>query len=553
MLHLRPGGGRSRRVRALTAALLLVAGCGKRTPEAGGGAADGGGAPQRGGTVVVALGSEPQALMPYGAPLSQNTNVMSLIFMALAATDTTLVDFTPSLARSWTWSPDSLHLTMFLRDDVRWTDGEPVTAEDVRFSWEIARDPGVAWSTRSWKEPVRDCVIVDRFTVRYDFDEIFPDQFRFAKEGFVIPRHLLQDVPRERWNDAAFGRNPIGCGPFRLERWEPQQRIVLARNDDYCDEGKPYLDRIVFEIVPDDASRVAQLRAGRLDLVEDMALRDAAALRQEEAGGSPWRILSCRGRFYDYIGYNRRDPLFASRRVREALTRAIDRRTIIERHCYGFAEPIESPFVPIQWAYDPSRPITPYDVDGARRLLEAEGWRDRDGDGWLDRDGTRFEFSVIVANDNQQRVDALLAVQNDWRKIGVKAEVQTLERQAARDLREQKRFQACLAGWQVGLTSNLRNIWGCDRIEEGLNYVSFCDPRVDSLNARAIRLPVDRARPLFREAQRLVAEDYPYTWMYYAHQVVALNRRVQGAIIDLRGAYNNPEAWWVTDAERAAR
>jgi len=437
-------------------------------------------------------------------------------------------------------------LTMSLRSDVRWSDGAPLTAEDVVFTWEVAADDRVGWGARHWKKTIQSCTQVDSHTVQFTFDEVFPDQFRFAKEGFVLPAHLLRDVPRDEWASAAFGKNPIGTGPFRLESWEEGQRIVLVPNEFYHIAGQPYLDRIVIEFIPDPAVRIQKLRAGLVDFVADVTTRDAAELQHAwEAGDSQVWLVSTRGRLYDYIGYNERDPLFASVAVRRALTMAIDRKAIIDALCYGFAEVFESPVLPILWAYDDSLQPTPFDPQEARRLLAAEGWEDHDGDGWLDRDGQRFEFTVLVNQDNKLRTDALVPVQRDWEQIGIKATIQRIESATGLDLRTQGRFQAYYGGWRSSITVDFQNIWGCEASPR-LNSIGYCNPRVDSLNAIATQmLDPQEALPLFQEIQRLIRADAPYTWMYYIHSLVGVNQRLQDVRIDARGPLLNMEEWWI--------
>jgi peptide/nickel transport system substrate-binding protein len=529
---------RRRALESAAIACVVAAACGRRdaAPEAGGDT------PRRGGTVRLAVGAEPKNLMPYGTASSDASTILGLVFMVTADTDSDLVHFTPALARRWEWSADSLDLVLHLRDDVVWSDGVPMTSDDVVFSFDIARDSTVNWRSRSWKNDIVSCRAEGPHTVRYRFAQRFAEQFRYAREGWVLPRHVYGAVDRARWEDGPRARAPVGCGLFVLARWEPGQRLVLERNPRYHDPDRPRLDRIVFEVVPDASTRVAQLRAGSIDFLEDVPARDAAALRAA-AGGV--RILSGPGRFYDYIAYNRRDPLFASRAVREALTRAIDRDAVIRGLCYGFARPIESPFVPIVWAYDASRKPTPFDPEGARRILAQEGWRDSDGDGWLDRDGRRFEFTLLVS-DNDLRRAAAVPVQANWKAIGVKVDVDIRNREAVKGLRDVHRFQATYGGWTAGVTANLRNVWGCDARPD-MNFVSFCDPVVDSLNQTALALPPERALPLFHAAQRRVAADHPYTWMYYLDNVVGVGPRLHDVRIDRRGAFVNPEEWWVSD------
>ena len=532
---------------------LVAAGCSRNAGESGGAPASG---PVRGGTVVIAMSQEPETMMPYAHRSLASSTALSFIFRVLAETGANFLDFAPSVARSWEFSPDRKVLTMHLRDDVRWSDGVALTAEDVRFTWDVARDSTVDWVSRHWKESITDCEIVDPHTVRFHFSEVFRDQLRFAKEGFLLPKHLLQDVPRDAWASSAFATNPVGCGPFKLERWEKGQRMVLVRNEYYFVPEQPYLDRIVLEFIPDAAVRVQQLRAGLVDMVPyDIDVREAAAMRADfEAGRSDVRLVSERGRTWDYIAYNLNDPLFADRRVREALTRAIDRKAIVDGLCYGFAELFESPVVPIMWAYDAGRPLTPFDPEGAKRLLAEAGWSDSNADGLLDKDGRTFEFTVMTNKDNKLRSDAMVPVQRDWRNVGVKAEIQTLEAQASRELRAERKFQAYYGGWNATVTVDLEGVWGCSQKGGRNNFIDYCNPRVDSLNAIGVAaMDPEQAKPIFREAQRLVADDYPYTWMYYIQAMAGIQKRVQNVLVDARGPLINMEEWWVLDADTAAR
>jgi peptide/nickel transport system substrate-binding protein len=526
--------------------LLLVLACAKEEPASERSTVNG--PPVQGGTAIIAMGQEPETLMPYAHRSDASSVVLGFLFRMLAETEASFGDYSPDLATSWEWSADHKTLTMFLNPDVRWSDGEPLTAADVVFTWKVASDDRVGWGARHWKKTIRECARVDSHTVRFTFDEVFPDQFRFAKEGFVLPQHLLADVPLEEWASADFGRNPVGTGPFRLHAWEKGQRIILVPNEHYHIPQQPYLDRVVIEFIPDAAVRIQKLRAGLVDFVADVNTRDAAALRDAwQAGRSDVRLVSTRGRLYDYIGYNQRDPLFESVRVRKALTMAIDRKAIIDALCYGFAEVFESPVLPILWAYDDSLEPTPYDPQQARRLLAQEGWEDTDGDGWIDREGRPFEFTVLVNQDNKLRTDALVPVQRDWQNIGVKTTIQRIESSTGLDMRTQGRFQAYYGGWRSSITVDFHNIWGCDASPR-LNSIGYCNPRVDSLNALATQM-LDRQEslPLFLEAQRLIRQDHPYTWMYYIHSLVGVNRRLQDVLIDARGPLLNPEEWWIPE------
>jgi peptide/nickel transport system substrate-binding protein len=536
-------------------ALLAAAGCSREpAPKSAPGESA---QPEPGGTIVVAMGQEPESLVPYGERTAAASEVEGFLFRMLAITNPDFGSFSPDVARAWEWSPDRKALTMSLRNDVYWSDGVQLTADDVAFSFEVARDSVVGWRSRHWKREIEACEVVDPFKVRFRFGSTFLEQFRYAKEGWIVPKHLLARLPRDQWRTSAFAHAPVGCGAFKLESWEPGQRIVLVRNERFFGAPKPWLDRIVLEFVPEPSTAVGRLRAGSVDVVAspDLPLRDAAALRDEFAAGkSDVRVLSVPGRSYDFIGYNANDPLFGDRRVREALTLAIDRREIVRALCHGFAEVLDGPIVPILWAHNPRLPAVPYDPEAAKRLLAEVGWRDTDADGVLDKNGVRFEFSLITNSNNPLRTQAIVPVQENWRRIGVKANLEAMEMQAALQRRTDRKYQAYYGGWESGLavTATLEGLWSCTSRKGRSNFTDYCNPRVDSLNAlAAVQTDPESAKPMLFEAQSILAADHPYTWMYCEQTVIGIGPRVQGVVVDGRGSFVNMEDWYVPARLRA--
>jgi len=211
----------------------------------------------------------------------------------------------------------------------------------------------------------------------------------------------------------------------------------------------------------------------------------------------------------------------------------------------------ESPIVPILWAYNPDREITPYDPATARQLLAREGWVDTDGDGWLDKDGQRFEFTLMTNSETALRTQAIVPVQEYWHAIGVKANLRTLERSTALALRAQRDYQAFYGGWNAGLSpsATILGLFGCDYVGTPNNFTDYCNAEVDSLATIAQDMAdPGAARPLYHRIQDLITGDHPYTWMYYDHDVAAFNRRVHGILIDPRGRFINMEDWYVPES-----
>jgi peptide/nickel transport system substrate-binding protein len=528
-------------------AILAIAACDRAGGEAGSAAS---GPPEDGGTVVIGVATEPDNLLDVVATTRGAQDVIEQMFLPLVEVGEDLISFEPALARSWDVAPDGLSITYHLAPEARWHDGTPVTAHDVRFTWELHVDPTVGYAARSWKEFITDVVVDDEQTVTFRFDRRYPYQHMDASAGLILPKHLLESVPRAELASCAFAREPIGNGPFRFVKWEAQQSVELAANEDFF-LGRPHLDRLVFRVVPDRTVLLTQLETGSIDVMEDPPPHEVPRLEQLPGV----RVERFSNRTYTYIGWDSRNPLFSSAKVRRALGMAIDRDAIIDALCHGYARRALGPIHPELWAYDEDLPALPYDPDGARRLLAEEGWSDSDGDGWLDRDGRTFEFELKTNHDNQVRMDAAVMIQSQLQEIGVKVFPRNYEWTVLWDSVIRHSYEtAVLVGWSVGLKVDMKPIWHSASIDGKFNHTGYANTEVDRLIDEALsKETLEEARPVWRRAQRIVVEDQPYTFLFILDKIFAVNDRVQGTDPDFRGYYRNLEDWWIPAPLRRQR
>ena len=364
--------------------------------------------PVSGGTVVIGLLGDPKTLNPLAAASIESRNIIDLLFLKLLEEQGDFVSFQPKLARGWEFGADSLTVTFALRDDVVWADGTPVTAHDVRYTWELQVDTLVAWPNRSVKERIEGVEVIDDYTVRFRFTGRYPYQLMDANDGVILPKHVLDKVPRSEIRACAFGRAPLGDGPYALSRWESEQFVELERNPKYCERELPRLDRVVFRVVPDMTTLVAQLESGEIDCLESLSLEAVSEIR---ANHPEIRIYSYPSRQQLFVAWNLRNPLFRSRDVRMALAMAVNTEEMIQTLWGGMARASNGPMHPVLWAHDPS--ITPvrFDPEAAKELLAANGWADHDGDGVLDNGGMRLEFEMIANQGNRIRTDVMTMIQ----------------------------------------------------------------------------------------------------------------------------------------------
>jgi len=518
--------------------------------------------PKPGGTVIIGATGDFDSFNELNAADSDALQIIQyMLFMSLTTLDENL-QFAPQLAASWEFAPGDTLLTFKLRQDVFWTDGVPTTAHDVLFTYQLAIDTTVAYPASSRFDQTRQVEVVDDHTIRFHFKQPYPDAL-FDTQMPVLPKHVLEKIPREKIAACEFNRKPVGNGPFKLAEWHASQRIVFEANPQYA-WGRPKLDRVVFQIIPDETVLVTNLLTGKVDVVSSLSplafkqieRRAKGEGRRAKSGGridgafaetdSSFFLQTIRypGRNYSFIAWNNARPLLTPR-VRQALTHAIDKQEIINTLLEGFAQPAIGPLLSFNWAYDRNLRDLPFDPATAKNLLQQEGWRDSNSDGILDRQGKKLELTLKTNADNQLRRDIAVMVQAQLKKIGVQAKIEAVEwNLLLQQVFEGRDFDGFISAWDADFAVNPTPLWHSAAIANGYNLVSYRRARVDSLLERARALADRRlAQPLWNEFQQLIVEDCPYTFLFTQERLAAAHHRVQGVKMDVRGWLVNVHKW----------
>jgi peptide/nickel transport system substrate-binding protein len=451
--------------------------------------------------------------------------------------------FAPSLAESWSLSPDGLELTVRLRPGLVWSDGVPITAEDVRFTHAAQTSPEVAWSYAFAKDSIAAVEVVDPLTVRFRLREAYATALLDVNEGGILPAHVWGRLPFAEWRRQAdwFRQNLVVSGPFILDSWTPSQEVVLRRNPRYHRSGLPRLERVVVRIVPDQANQMAQLLGGQLDFVFGVAPARTAEL----AGRSDIALRAYWNRQYDFICWNTRRPLFADPEVRRALTLAIDRQALVDALWHGHARVSNSPILSTVWAYDRTLVPWPHDPAEARRLLAARGWADRDGDGVLDRDGERFAFELTTNGGNRIRSDAAVMIQAQLAKVGIEARPRTLDGNTLNEITTSHRFDATLSGWGIDTSLDLRFAFHSAESEGGYNFGGYANPEVDRLIDEVRRQrDLAAAKPIFDRLQQILHREQPYTFLWEPQRISAARAELRDVQSNALATYFHLEEWW---------
>lgn len=450
--------------------------------------------------------------------------------------------FRPRLAESYEFSDDRRAVTFALRRDAVWSDGRPVTAEDVRWTWQAQTHPDVAWRLASYKSRIRDVVVVDAHTVRFELESAYATQLVDVNLGVVLPKHAWSRLPFSQWRTAGnwFLENLVVAGPFDLESWEPGERLVLRRNPHYFRSGRPRSERIVFRIAADRAAQLALLRSGQAHFADAAQPSDAALLADE----ADIEILSYLPRGSRVLVWNVEHPLFAEKDVRLALTLGLDRQAIVETLYYGYANVTDSLLPSNVWARHRELPPRPYDPDRARRLLARHGWRDSDGDGVLERGGRPFRFEILTAAGHPLRQDVLVMVQDQLARLGVGAGQRAIELNTLFGRERNHDFEASLTSMAVGTDLDLSFFLHSSAIDGGYNLSSYSSLEVDHLldTLRARQDPV-AAKPLYDRLQTLIYDDVPVTPLFEPWHLVPVRVELLGVSPNALSPYFDLEEW----------
>ena len=507
--------------------------------------------PRRGGTLVIASLADMDTVndaISSGSRAFSDVNYRLFLHLLEEQPDFTEhpPTFAPAIAESYEFSDDHLTLTFHLRDDLVWSDGEPITAEDVRFTWQAQTDPSILWGGAYMKEAIRDVEVVDPHTVRYHFTRVSPTQLVEANEGPILPRHAWGKLPFSEWRENAdfFRDNLVVSGPYRLESWTPQQEIVLVRNERYHEAELPYIDRVVFRIIPDTSNQVTQLLAGSIDFVEQIPIEDVPRVQ-----ASPRvRVNPFWHRLYTYVAWNFERPFFEAPELRRALTHAIDRQAIVDTLWGEWARQADSPIVSNVWAHNDELEPLDYDPERAKELLASEGWTDTDGDGVIDKDGVPFRFDLVTNQGNQSRIDAVVMIQEFLREVGIDAQPRILEFNVLQSRLNERNFDAALGGWGMPTTLDLRYAFHTDSIEDNVNFMGYSNPEVDRLIDQMARVPtLEEAADLLDRLQLLIHQDQPMTFLWESQRINGVNRRVENVQSNLLSSFFDLEEWWLAE------
>lgn len=523
---------------------------------------------RRGGTLTIGLYQEPDNLNPFLAVQTASRIVRELVLEGLVDAGPGN-SYRPQLAtvvptvQNGGISKNGLRITYRLRPGLKWSDGHPLTSADVRFTWRAVMSPQNKANSQAGYDQIRSVTTPNPLTAVVTFKKLYaPALSLFSIPDAVLPAHALAGKP---FNGAAFNRKPEGTGPFVLSEWRSGDSIVLDRNPNFREPNRPYLDRIVFKIIPSREVGIGQIRKGDIDILWDLTETQIPLFKQM----SGVKLQSTPSSNVEYLGLNlskrgtadpaQPHPVLADRRVRLAIASAINRVPIVQQLLYGKTTVATSP-IGLGWAAPRGLALPGYNPAQARSLLEAAGWRVGQG-GIREKDGQRLTLEISTPAGSQLREQVEQILQQQLKAVGIELVVRNVPAATVfgnwQENGKLKRgeFDIVMDTWGADFDPDafLSTLFASDQIPTaanngaGWNFFRLQDTRLDrAITAGRSTLNLAVRKSYYRQAVVRILSNVVYIPLYNRAELDAFRDRVVGESPNSWDEFTwNAKDWWL--------
>lgn len=524
--------------------------------------------PLKSNRVVIGVAADVENLNPLYAFGLLEGNIRELLFSGLVIHqwDEKIGDLvtSPSLAEEWEWNKDSSTVIFYLHDNLYWSDSTKLTTEDVVFSFDLYSDPDVNSTFYGGYENL----FTDNeqhIDLSKTFEVLSPTKIKInfkpgAKPSLfdvdmpILPKHFLSQFPRKNLSTTNIEGNLVTNGPYTLFNWKKNEAIFLRAAENSFLYADDMIKELIFKVVPDENSRLMQLKKGEIDLIEDVNTEAISDLKKEKH----IKVVAREGRDYDYIGWNNIDPalfvknrtikpnkLFGTVNVRKALSYAINKEEILNDYLQGYGRLSFSPLSPIFKTYY-NNELGPYEYNPAKakEILALEGWNDSDRDGILEKDNAEFAFKMYIGAGNPRRSYASTIVKNNLKAVGIEVQIESMEMGTFFNKLLERELDAYMAGWTIPIPLDLQSYWHSDITKSPLNLSGFNNTEVDkALDAIENEKTRERKIFLYKKIQELLHENEPVTFLYWLDIKTAYNTRIENVKINPLGAIQYCWEW----------
>jgi peptide/nickel transport system substrate-binding protein/microcin C transport system substrate-binding protein len=498
-----------------------------------------------GGDFKVNLGEAPTTLNALSSSDGYASEVQSMIMESLLTRNIDTREWEPALAKEWSISKDGKSFEFTLRDGVKWHDGKPLSAEDVKFSFDAIMDPKDKYKTahlKSYYENISGVEILAANKVKFSVKTPYFNNFTQCAGLTVVPMHLYKNPSKEQ--EKILNKTLVGTGPYMLKEFDRSKRIILTANPTWWGrsasnmKGLYNFQTMTMRFIKDGTIAIRTLENGELDFLplqpEEYMQKTAGPKWGKEVFKVKTQNKSVGG--YGFVGFNLTNPIFKSLKTREAIVGLFDRKKMIEKLLFNLSLPATGPLYQQSDYADPSVKPIDFDPKAALKKLNDDGWKDTDGDKILDKmiDGKKVQLSFTILEPSPDFVKFLTTFQEDAKKAGVDVQVKVVEWNAFIKLLDERKFEAVRLAWGGGVLDwDPKQIWHTESIANaGSNFVGYSNPKVDKLIDEA-RLLMDKKMRVakLREVYRTIAADVPYIFLFnskfrfYAHSKRAMREK----------------------------
>lgn len=476
--------------------------------------------------LVLNLGSEPRTLAPYIPRDAGAYAVQGSVLESLLVRSSVTLKWEPWLARSYLISKNGLKITVILRTRARFSDGSPVTAKDVVFSYDTMMNPKINCAPyRSTYTDFASCTSLNKHTVVFKLKKPYFKALEDVGQLSIIPEHVYHFKKASDFNNKD-GRKLIGSGPYMLDKWTPGQELVLVRNPRYWGH-RPTFNRIVYRFIQSPQAALQSFLTGEIDTDSPRA---AQYVRFTHKPGFTKKYICYQFHTpsdgYEYISWNIRSAMFHDRRTRTALAMLVNRAAIIKTILHGLAVEINGPFNVFSPQNDQSIQPIHYDPAGARALLAKAGWK-KNADGILQRKGKLFKFNLLTPAHATTITAVSVYIQRQFAKAGIRMAIEPCEFSILVRRLDLRQFHAYFLGWTGSMEQDPYQIWDSRSIaDEGSNAGAFSNSQADKLISEGRReMNLHKRLAIWHKLQAIIYRQQPYLFLFQSYDMEFINHR----------------------------
>lgn len=487
--------------------------------------------------LIYRIGGEPDTLNPLTGTDSFESFINSFLYDSLIERDPDTFEFKPKMAYRWEVSSNGLKYTFYLRKDISWHDGKPLSADDVIYTFKTLMNPKIQAShLRNYYKDVSQVEKVDKHTVRFHYKVPYFKALDMLGGMPILPKHVWATAKLKDFAAHRASRHPIGNGPYIFESWKSGRYLSLKMNPNYWDKSNPvHIKKILLKIVPDQTIALQMLKKGDLDASGVSAIQWMRSI-DKKSFKRKFQTLQYNKPGYRYIGYNAQRPLFQDAQVRWALGHLVNQRDLLAKLEFGLGLITTGPFWPDGLGYRHDLPAIGYNPNRAATLLKEAGWKDSDGDGLLDKAGLKFEFDFMIPAQSDFNANLASIFKRDLARVGIKMNIVQIEWSVFLGRLHKRDFDVTALGWSGTFDPDPYQIWHSSQSEEGSNFVSFKNSEVDALIERVRQSFNQKERDrLLKRVHTLIYNEQPYTFLFSPASLSVVSKRVGNVKIHKSG------------------